>query len=62
MLFGFGDRTELTEAGADYIAESKGIGVGRGAAYVVLISGILLVATAVALPFMRSVKVLENNS
>lgn len=52
----------LTGIVADYIAESKGIGVGRGAAYVVLISGILLIITAALLPFMQSVKALENNS
>ncbi len=45
---------------SDCIAENKNIGVGRGSAYVVLFSGILLVVTAVVLPFLRSVKALES--
>ncbi len=50
----------LAGIAADFIAESKGVGVGRGAAYVVLLSGILLFVTAVALPFLQSVKALES--
>ena len=45
---------------ADCIVENKNIGVGRGAAYVVLFSGILLFVTAVVVPFLRSVKNLES--
>ena len=50
----------LSGIAADYIAKSKSVGVGRGAAYVVLFSGILLFVTAVVVPFLRSVKNLES--
>lgn len=45
---------------ADYISVSKNISVGTGAAYVVVISGGLLVLTSMSLFFMGSVKELER--
>lgn len=45
---------------ADYISVSKNISVGTGAAYVVVISGGLLVLTAMSLFFVGSVRELER--
>ena len=45
---------------ADYISVSKNISVGMGAAYVVVISGGLLVLTAMSLFFVGSVRELER--
>ena len=47
---------------ADKIAEVRHIGVGRGAACVIMISGLLLAAMAVSIPFFRSVKELERGT
>lgn len=47
-------------AAADGISAQLGIGVGRGAASVIMIAGILLSLTALILYFQRSVKALER--
>ena len=47
---------------ADKIAEVRHIGVGRGAACVIMISGLLLAVMAVSIPFFRSVKELERGT
>lgn len=49
-------------AAADSLAAGFHIGVGRGAAAVVMIAGVLLMATAVVLYFIRSVRSLEESS
>ena len=41
---------------ADRISENMNVGVGIGAAYVVMISGGLLLLTAIVLSFIRSVR------
>lgn len=45
---------------ADYIGEEFGIGVGRGSAAVILVSGFLLVITSALLIPMKSVRILQN--
>ena len=45
---------------ADYIGEEFGIGVGRGSAAVILVSGFLLVITSALLIPMQSVRILQN--
>ncbi len=47
---------------ADGIAAAGDLSVGRGAACVVVVSGILLLATALMVPLLSSVKALENKS
>lgn len=47
---------------ADSIAEHLNTSVGIGAAYVVIISGVLLVITSIILFLLNSVRVLESNS
>jgi len=44
---------------SDFVAAKTGIGVGRGAAWVVIVSGVLLVVTSVALYTFKSVRALE---
>ncbi|NLD87442.1 MAG: MFS transporter [Clostridiales bacterium] len=46
---------------ADKIASARQIGVGRGAAYVIMVSGVLLAMVAVALNFFKDVRDLEQN-
>ncbi len=48
-------------AAADTLGRITGRGVGRGAALVILIAGILLTATATVILFTKSIRVLENN-
>lgn len=45
---------------ADGIAAIRNISVGRGAAWVVIVAGVLMCLTSVSLSFMRSVKKLER--
>ncbi len=47
---------------ADRIGNSAGIGVGRGSARVICVSGILLMAAAVILLFSRKIRDLEHGS
>jgi hypothetical protein len=45
---------------ADYVAAARHIGVGRGAAAVIIASGLLLAAASVALYWSKDVKKLEK--
>ncbi len=47
---------------ADRIGNSTGIGVGRGSAKVISISGIMLMAVSLSLLFSRKIRALENGS
>ena len=46
---------------ADEIAELRHLGVGRGAAVVIMVSGALLTATAIILYLFKDVRALEGN-
>ena len=52
----------LSGFAADFIAKKLQIGVGRGAAIVVIASGVLLSITALSILFVKSIKLLENNT
>ena len=45
---------------ADKIAEIRNVGVGRGAAMVIMISGVLMMIFAVSISGFKSVRELEN--
>ena len=45
---------------ADGIAANRNISVGRGSAYVVVVSGVLLCVTSIILLFLSSVRELER--
>ena len=47
---------------ADHIAAVQNISVGRGAAQVIMISGVLLIVTAAALYYFKSVRSLEDHA
>ena len=52
----------LAGISADKIAESMHIGVGRGAAVVIMVSGVMLAVMAILLLGFKSVRALENGS
>lgn len=52
----------VSGAVADWLSAYTGITVGRGAAQVIMISGVLLCASALLLYFLKSVKSLEGTS
>ena len=56
---GYAAAYAVTGAAADGIAEYSGISVGRGAAYVVILSGMLMCLTALVLYSLKSVRSLE---
>lgn len=56
---GYAAAYAVTGAAADGIAEYSGISVGRGAAYVVILSGMLMCLTALVLYSLKSVRRLE---
>ena len=47
---------------ADHVAAAENIGIGRGAAAVIMISGILLAGTAAVLYPLKDVRTLEEES
>ena len=56
-MFAYG----LAGVSADKIAETMQIGVGRGAAIVIMVSGVMLAVMAILLLGFRSVRALENS-
>lgn len=47
---------------ADKIAEARGIGVGRGAAMVIMVSGLLLSVMAISILYFKSIRELERGA
>ncbi|MCR4792414.1 MAG: MFS transporter [Lachnospiraceae bacterium] len=52
----------VSGAAADVIGKVSGRGVGRGAAYVIMISGIFMALTAVSIMFAKSIRELETEN
>lgn len=50
----------LSGLAADTLGRITGRGVGRGAAFVILIAGLLLALTSIAIMFIKNVRILEN--